>query len=67
VRRDRLVAWASEWQAPLVIAVWAAGIVAVHLWGEWLIGHLGRDHLRLSAPPFVGWDDVEIGWPAHPR
>lgn len=39
---------------------WALLIVAARLWGLHLIDELGREALRLSAPPLVGWDDLRL-------
>ena len=43
------------------LVVWVALIVIARLWGDHLIDALGRDQLRLSAPPLVGWDDWRLG------
>jgi hypothetical protein len=42
---------------------WLALVVVVHRWGSHLIDERGRDALRLSAPPLVGWIDPSVGWP----
>jgi hypothetical protein len=51
------------WGAGAVLA-WGVLIATTHVWGERLIAELGREALRLSAPPIVGWEDPAIGWPA---
>jgi hypothetical protein len=55
----------SWWlRSSVVLTLWAAFVLGVHFWGEHLIRERGRDALRLSAAPFVGWEDVAVGWPA---
>lgn len=43
------------------MVAWALLILAARLWGQHLIDDLGREALRLSAPPVVGWYDVRLG------
>ncbi len=54
-RRSTLFATAGA------LALWGALVLVARLWGDHLIHTLGRDQLRLSAPPLVGWDDWRVG------
>jgi hypothetical protein len=44
----------------VAVAVWAALVVAVHVWGRWL---QARGHrLYVNLPPLVGHLDVRLAW-----
>lgn len=49
------------YRATAAVVAWGLLIVAARLWGQHLIDDLGREALRLSAPPIVGWDDLRLG------